>query len=487
MRRTSWPKLYMAPVRVWDIKLQQEIAVTMPLLLPHELMMMLVRRGSRAALLCQDGMCMETRQHLQRACDELRVPELLGVGLWLDGVPCNWDRTQSIEVVTMSLPGLAGRSANFRVPLTLINKRFCIKHKTLDDILEVLSWSFRCLAGGVMPSCRHDGTAWCGTDVHRSRHAGAPIGLQGVLAEVRGDWACYKSVFRLPAHNELEGCCWRCTVTPSGIRDTGLDAQWRKPEERLTHWALAQRIVQSGQSLSPLFSSPCFRSSCFMLDWLHCADQGIAADFLGQLFWLLLHKLPGHNREEQCSNLFLKIAEYYKNSAVESMYDGLTVLMIRKNGTTPPKLRGKAAEVRGLVPFGHQAAQELLSDLDLVEATVKQCAAHLLACYNCLSAASFQPDLLADHSRRLCLLWVALEAATPDDNTIWRVKPKLHLFQELCESGSRPSTCWTYRDEDFGGSLARLSRRRGGNNSPCSTAESVLYRFIAKHQVPTTL
>ena len=167
------------------------------------------------------------------------------------------------------------------------------------------------------------------------------------------------------------------------------------------------------------------------------------------------------------------------------MYNNLTLKMIRKSASVPPKLRGRAAEVRGLVPFAAQVAQELLSDADPVESTAKQCASHLLACYNCLAAASYCPDQLADHSRRLCLLWVALEAATPEDHTIWRVKPKLHLFQELCESGSRPSTCWTYRDEDFGGCLAKLSRRRGGKKSPFSTAQSVLYRFIAQHPAPS--
>ena len=46
---------------------------------------------------------------------------------------------------------------------------------------------------------------------------------------------------------------------------------------------------------------------------------------------------------------------------------------------------------------------------------------------------------------------------------LWKIKPKLHLFLELCSvERTRPSLCWNYRDEDFGGSVARLARRRGG-------------------------
>ena len=92
---------------------------------------------------------------------------------------------------------------------------------------------------------------------------------------------------------------------------------------------------------------------------------------------------------------------------------------------------------------------------------------------------------LTRHSRTCCLLTVALEAA---NKKLWRVKPKMHLFQELCEmQSSSPADSWTYRDEDFGGTLAKVSRRRGGLNSPLGTARSVLQRFAAKHAVPAIL
>ena len=90
---------------------------------------------------------------------------------------------------------------------------------------------------------------------------------------------------------------------------------------------------------------------------------------------------------------------------------------------------------------------------------------------------------LKENSRKFALLFVALEARS--EPPAWRVKPKLHLFQEMCETtDSCPSLCWGYRDEDFGGSLSQLSRRRGGSNNPASTAKSVLVRFMAKHAVP---
>ena len=40
---------------------------------------------------------------------------------------------------------------------------------------------------------------------------------------------------------------------------------------------------------------------------------------------------------------------------------------------------------------------------------------------------------------------------------LWVFKPKFHLFQ-----GGNLGLLWTYRDEDFGGSIAHTARRRGG-------------------------
>ena len=56
----------------------------------------------------------------------------------------------------------------------------------------------------------------------------------------------------------------------------------------------------------------------------------------------------------------------------------------------------------------------------------------------------------------------------------------------MCEMhiGTRPSLYWTYRDEDFGGTLARMARRRGGRSTARSTGESVLSRFAGKADVP---
>jgi len=473
----GWPPLFLASIRTWDPKKQRVVITKLPMYLPHELLGSLLLVNSANALLQTDGLNPCVAEHVQKAerCSGCRY---MPFGIWGDGVPCNWDRTQSLECFSLSLPGLQGTGANIRFPLAVINKKHCIKHDTFDDIMSVLVWSFQICALGVYPSVDHQGNAL--QDKKRLKLVGKDIGLRAILAEVRGDWKFYKDTFRLPAWNEKKGCCWKCSCTPDQIRDPSSTADWRT--NRMTQWSFIRRLQESVHGVSPILAAPHFHPDIFQIDWLHTADLGITANFLGNLFWVALNKYPGSNRKEQCNGLFADMNRYYKKNRVTSRLDNLYPTMLKQDNKQP-KLRGKAAECRFLVPFARLLVEKHFSDLDPYEKTIKSATIALNRCYDCLSAPNFSAPVLARSSKEFALLSCALEAHM--DNKLWRVKPKLHLFQEMCEcSNSRPSTCWTYRDEDFGGSMASTSRRRGGKASPSSMATAVLTKFAVKNPMP---
>jgi hypothetical protein len=135
------------------------------------------------------------------------------------------------------------------------------------------------------------------------------------------------------------------------------------------------------------------------------------------------------------------------------------------------------------MPFAVELADRFLCDDKPEELAAKTAARHLNECYKNLSRDVYNPDTMADNARKFCLLQVGLEQFHPDTK-LWRVKPKLHLFQHMAESKSCPSSSWNYRDEDFGGGLSRMSRRRGGKDSPWATSSRVLIAFVAKHTLP---
>ena len=236
------------------------------------------------------------------------------------------------------------------------------------------------------------------------------------------------------------------------------------------------RILSEGHQVSPLFQVPWVTSDIFRIDWLHCADQGISADFLGNLFVMLREKCEGRNLALRTNDLWQKIQKFYRDEKVEARLTNLVPTMIKQD-QKKPKLRCSAAQCRALIPFAHSCAQELLSDTDPAELAAKTAAKELLGCYKCLShEAIFHRDLLKAHSIKFALQYVALHDFFGDDRS-FALKPKLHLFLELCAEGSKPALFWNYRDEDYGGTVAKLSRRRGGLLSARGFSESFLSRF----------
>ena len=216
LKRCQWPPVYWAQVRVISKKSKQEELQWIALLLPHEIVEVLCRLGDPVVLRDADGLDDIGARHLADCRASAGDQNMVGIGIWGDGVPCNWDRTESIETISMNLPGQAGKYAAFRVPLTGISKKQIGKN-TWDDVLSVIHWSLVSLAAGVMPSARHDGAPFRASDSKRQKMQGQAVGMKGALVEVRGDWKFFGEVFHLPKHNENSGCCWRCTCTPQQV------------------------------------------------------------------------------------------------------------------------------------------------------------------------------------------------------------------------------------------------------------------------------
>ena len=237
-----------------------------------------------------------------------------------------------------------------------------------------------------------------------------PLGFHAALCQITGDWKAYKEQFRLPQHNENSGCCWSCAVTPAGIRDASSSAPWRT--QRLNHWDVINRMLAEGLTLSTLFNVPCFDTKLFRYDWLHVGDQGVAADWLGQMFFFMLPKFPGSTDAIRCNALWREVQAYYQETGCESRLDALVPSMLSPSATAP-KLKAKAAEVRALVPCAARLACQHLDSADPLEDAVKACTLHLAECYKCLShKETFSADLLAQASRRFCLLYVEIHCCS---------------------------------------------------------------------------
>ena len=193
------------------------------------------------------------------------------------------------------------------------------------------------------------------------------------------------------------------------------------------------------------------------IGWLHVCDQGITAVFLGGLFHLVLcDRTLARNEELRCAWLWAEVQEFYRNSGTTDKLHNLTVRMIKpKKGSI--ELSGSVAQVRALVPFALQLVESWEDGgLDLESLGAKEAMKQLAICYRFLSPA-LETGSLLDHALGFQQLLQNLHAISPKR---WQLRPKLHMFLELAAKGSNPSSSWNYREESFGGSLARQAHVR---------------------------
>ena len=257
------------------------------------------------------------------------------------------------------------------------------------------------------------------------------------------------------------------------VKEVGEDAAWRTSP--LSHAEAIERVVVKTGTLDPLLQAPWVKTSIFKMDWLHAADQGITTDFIGNVLFQLVAKFPG-NKDEQYKGLFAQIHEYYQDENVQDRLDLLRPSFIE--GRQGMKLRCSAAKCRKLVPFVRRLTAELCDTRKLEEEAMMVASYHLDKVYDNLSAATHDPLVLKADSIKFASQYVALhDFFNPVDGKLFVIKPKMHFFLHLCSDGGIPSFHWCYRDEDFGGSVAKGAHRRGGTLSVQATSSGVLRKL----------
>lgn len=167
LKKSLWPELYYAKARIYNPRDGQLVQRMLPFLLLNGVLHALAEHADPELLLfC----CWYGRTYTcPSSCN--------AVGLWGDGVPMNNERTESLEIVSILLPGLPAPYRNLRVPVFALSKRFFAKGETYEDILQVVAWSFTMCVGGHWPKQRHDGQEFLRTDRNRKQLSRATVGM----------------------------------------------------------------------------------------------------------------------------------------------------------------------------------------------------------------------------------------------------------------------------------------------------------------------
>ena len=483
-----WPKFYYADIPLWDEKQQIRTVKSHPFLLPHEWL-------GKATSLCDFSNVFADvanhagiAAHIQKIASGLGSPwcDYIPLGLHSDGVPFGSQvfYSDSLELFSLNIPcGHVG----MRIPFTSVQKNHLVKHETFNAILGVLAWSLKHLAFGTHPTTRHDGRPFGAGEQFRNK-----LGLQfkpakALLVEIRADWVALKQVFQFPQQNENAGLCWMCKATPQNFRDCRESASWR--HERLTAMSFHLQLKLQNKHC-PLWCVPGVSCSIVVVDWLHCADLGVTADILGNILLELMDLFPGSDRNVRMQALWQEIRAEYDRQSIPAgnRFPNISLRSFWTAGKSP-KLKGKAAHIRYVVPVMASVVNKCMLAEDQHSRTVVSCMNHLATCYGFLQ--NFDPVQLESSARKLALLYVALEKEQLDAGIQkrWKVKPKLHMFLELCghvcleRHRGNPRNFWTYADESHGGTMKRIAMSRGGKNTSHSSAYRLLVKWVAQQDL----
>jgi hypothetical protein len=226
-RNDHWPDPYWLDCRVWNRVKQKEETKKICILLPSDVLETLWTYGLKPVLLGEGNYDKLTKGHHTWMKQQLNVSELLGFGFHGDGVPCNYDRTESVMLTSINLPGLTGRNGRLRIPLVILPDH-CFSDNTFDDIYEVLAWDMRSLLSGVRHEARHDNTPWHKEhDKKRSKMHGQRD-FRACLVQARSDWEWLTKCYHFPDHRSNNEFCWMCSCTRSQVEEVDGYVIWNR-------------------------------------------------------------------------------------------------------------------------------------------------------------------------------------------------------------------------------------------------------------------
>lgn len=487
LKEAKMPEPYYAEVPVRNPKSpKSQAAAWLPFLLPHEMMAFALKSLSICEVTSfadegwQSKHAAWARSH---GCD---VRQTVPMGFHGDGVPHKAKMRGSVEVMSWNF---ATQPQWDRFLFGCIDKMYlcdcgCKGRHTIDAMLNIFTWSLRCLLLGKWPTHRHDKMPWKPSDKSRSGSVGGTeLGFHACLLQVRGDWAWMKQIFGFKGWSS-HAICWKCLANKGDIpyTDFSLEAKWRSTRHHPA--SIVDRLHKEAVTISPLFQAPGFCPSMICVDILHCLDLGVSADALGNLMFEALNSPEMYTgaKAVRIDAMWKHLQAYYRDNKVPSKLDKLTWEMVQQPKKSP-KLRAKGAECRYLVPWGVDLALKLHERINSTRTmTILQAFTALFDFYMACSTEPFQPDACSRATRKFLILYSGISSTTSDE-LLWRVKPKFHLFSEMGEYQSaelgNPRHFWAYADESFVGFVSTLAASRGGGH----TASTLPERTIARYRI----
>lgn len=333
--------------------------------------------------------------------------------------------------------------------------------ETLDDFFQILTWSFNCMAEGKFPN-----KDWSGRDYPPGSEgfklAGKFLagGWTAALVSLIGDLEYFSNTLQMPRWSSSSQVCSLCSASATGdltYRNFLPGAPWEATSWMPTTWK-----EWGNKSTCKLFSLPWVTGCNVCYDYMHCKYLGSDQYQFGGVLYLLTHLvMDAADPKVNLQRLWLLMQQWYKKYKVPQAYSYFNrlTMFVRKSG--PPKLRGKASEVKyfgALVlflweKFCNRHLEIHRQILAMLKANLKM--EQLMD--NCKNLDAFPPDQhleLKQACSTMCHLQNLVSRHFEDEEDLpncCQVTSKSHCLMHICElAGSiNPRKTWCFTGESF--------------------------------------
>lgn len=382
----------------------------------------------------------------------------------------------------------------------IIDNSFCLAawpksataKETWAEVFQALAWSFQSLWEGYHPQIDWKGRALKGL---MAQQAGKPLTKEGwrfYIWNYLGDLEYYANTLKL-SHWQRHQFCWLCNC--------------HKNEKRLSPWDFRDEPAWKLHDARGLKESPpsshtlltqipgCSMAYRVSIDILHTLDLGVSSRVCGSVLHSWCYK-EACNKAQAANNMrevWNSIHEKYKSMKVQERFTNLNLAQFT-NAEAPwgqaPLLKGRAAEVRHLVPVLASVAWEKASASGgLKESHMAECL-HSLACfYDTVSTADFfmtKNEAQAAFSQiKKCLRHYTWLKANAGNDILFQLAPKFHWAYHLgymCQ-WQNPKTYWTYRQESWVGSMSTLAHSCAHGTKATNLSNSFCQKYLLGFQL----
>lgn len=363
---------------------------------------------------------------------------------------------------------------------------------TQRSFFAQLAWSLNALWEGKWPAADHTGRRYRQGSMEAKR-ANTPLadGYFGVLWCLKGDLDYFASTLELQRYSSLCPCCF-CEANSADLPWTDFRPDVAPWLDRV--WTAADWLAQH-PNRSPLFNVVGSSILTVHPDYMHCKHLGTDQQTFGSVLWLLCYEFAGEP-EKLLEEAFALITKYYRDHKVSTRFTSIRLSMFtcaKQPRASPPKLKGKAAEIRNLGPALQAAWDARMDFQDLRHQQVRL----LLQRGNRLEeilnehpdAHALPGDVAADFlkvTHELLAIQTALNAHFVSQGLqLFHITVKAHylLHCAMLAGVVNPRMSWCYCGEDFMQKMRTLvgSCCKGSQPSQIIVKVAVKYRR-AMHQ-----